>query len=244
VATMATHDDVSVILPVFNGERYLAEAIDSVLAQTYRPLEILVVDDGSADGTARIAQDFAQQESNVLYFRQSNRGIGAARNCGVAHAQGEYLAFLDADDLWSESKLAIQRTTFDQRPKLDIVFGHVLQFVSPELGEEQKRKIYCPSDPMPGYLATTMLVPQDVFHRVGPFDASLRVGEFIHWYLRAMELQLNATMLPDVVLRRRIHTSNHGRRHQDARADYVRILKDALDRRRGPAGGIPTRCGA
>ena len=77
-----------------------------------------------------------------------------------------------------------------------------------------------------------MLVLREIFHRVGMFETSLRVGEFLHWYLRAMELQLDTIMLPDVVMRRRIHTSNQGRRERDARTDYAHVLKAALDRRR------------
>jgi len=162
---MAGQDEVSVIVPVFDGDRYLAMAIDSTLAQTHRPLEIIVIDDGSTDESAGIAQTYAKRELNVHYFHQSHRGIGAARNRGIAHAKGCYLAFLDADDLWCADKLALQLAVFDRHPKVDLVFGHVTQFVSPELNDEQKRELRCPSDPMSGYLATAMLVPQEVFCR-------------------------------------------------------------------------------
>lgn len=229
------HNDVSVIVPVFDGERYLAAAIDSILAQTHCAGDIIIVDDGSTDGSADIARNYAKREPNVHYVHQSHGGIGAARNRGVAHAKGDYLAFLDADDLWIKDKLALQLAVFDQQPEVDLVFGHVTQFVSPELTDEQKREVRCPSEPMPGYLAATMLAPRDVFHRVGQFDTSLHVGEFLQWYLRATELRLNLVMLPDVVLRRRLHRSNQGRRQQDARTDYVHVIKDALDRRRESA---------
>ncbi len=229
---MTKRDEVSVVIPVFNGERYLAEAIDSILAQTHRPLEIIVVDDGSTDSSIDIARAYAEREADVHCLSQSHGGIGAARNRGIEHAKGDYLSFLDADDLWCEDKLALQFAAFDQHPETDIVFGHVTQFVSPELSDEQKREIRCPRESMPGYLAAAMLIPSHVFHRVGLFDGSLCMGEFLQWYLRATELQLNVVMLPDVVLRRRIHMSNHGRRRQDARSDYAHVLKAALDRRR------------
>jgi glycosyltransferase involved in cell wall biosynthesis len=235
---MSKRDDVSVILPVFDGELYLAEAIESVLAQTHPPQEIIVVDDGSTDGSSRIAQKYAERQSNVRCFRQPNRGIGSARNHGVSEARGDYLAFLDADDLWPADRLALQRAVFDQTPGVDLVFGHVTQFVSPDLSDEERREILCPSDPMPGYLATTLLVPQGVFHRVGLFDTALRIGEFLDWYLRATELQLRAIMLPDVIMQRRIHTRNQGRRHREARTDYTRALKAALDRRRGATDDV------
>ncbi len=237
---MERQNNVSVIVPVFDGEKYLAAAIDSILAQTNCAGDIIIVDDGSADGSAGIAQSYAKREPNVHYIHQSHGGIGAARNRGIAQAKGDYLAFLDADDLWCEDKLALQLAAFDQHPDADLVFGHVSQFVSPELTDEQKREVRCPSDPMPGYLAATMLAPREVFHRVGLFDASLCMGEFLQWYLRATELQLNSVMLPDVVLRRRIHMSNHGRRRQAARTDYVHVLKAALDRRRESADDAQT----
>jgi glycosyltransferase involved in cell wall biosynthesis len=229
-----------VILPVFNGKRYLAEAIDSALAQVDRLLEIIVVDDGSVDGSADVAQEYAKRESSVCCLRQTHQGSGAARNLGVERACGEYFAFLDADDVWPGNRLALQRTAFDRNPEADLVFGHLVQFLSPELSAEERRGIRCSTDAMPATLATTLLVPQPVFHRVGPFETSLRVGEFLSWYLRAMDLQLKTIMLPDVVLRRRIHSRNQGRHAKDARTDYVRALKTALDRRREQTRGDGT----
>src|ERR1700758_706720 len=95
---------ISVIIPVYNAEKYLAEAIESVLAQTYRPIEVIVVDDGSTDSSADIAKRFA----SVRYCFQSHSGLGATRNRGIDLSQGKFLAFLDADDLWVEDKLTHQ----------------------------------------------------------------------------------------------------------------------------------------
>src|SRR5262249_48006666 len=95
---------VSVIVPVRNGERFLAAAITSILTQDYRPLEIIVVDGHSADNTAKIVQSFAQ----VRYVQQVNRGIADAYNTGIAAAQGQVIAFLSHDDLWTPNKLSLQ----------------------------------------------------------------------------------------------------------------------------------------
>jgi len=236
VTTGKQGGDVSVILPVFNGQRYLAEAIESALAQTRPPLEILVVDDGSTDGSARVAQEAADRDGRIRCVSQSHAGIGAARNAGVGLAQGDYLAFLDADDVWAPEKLALQRAVFDRDPGVDLVFGHVIQFLSPELSQEQRRVIHCSDAAMPAYVAGTLLVSREVFRRVGPFDTALRVGEFLHWYQRAADLHLEMCMLPDVLLKRRIHASNQGRRERDARTDYARALKIGLDRRRKKDG--------
>src|SRR5712692_4526575 len=93
---------ISCIVPVFNGERYLGETLDSILAQTYRPLEIIVVDDGSTDGTPAVANGYSEF---IRYLWQANAGEAAARDQGLKVAQGELMAFLDADDLWHPKKL-------------------------------------------------------------------------------------------------------------------------------------------
>ena len=95
---------VSVIIPVYNREKFLAEAIDSVLAQTYRPIEIIVIDDGSTDKSGEIARSYAETK----YIYQDNQGVSVARNIGVDAAQGEFLAFLDSDDMWLHNKLETQ----------------------------------------------------------------------------------------------------------------------------------------
>ena len=108
---------VSCIVPVFNGERYLAEALDSILAQTYRPVDLIVVDDGSTDGTAQVAAGYGER---ITYLYQENSGPAAARNKGIDAAQGEFVAFLDADDVWHEEKLARQMVRFDARRELGV----------------------------------------------------------------------------------------------------------------------------
>lgn len=220
---------VSVIIPVYNCERYIAKAIESVLSQTYRPIEIIVVDDGSTDGSAEVVKAFG---SSVHYCYQANNGIGAARNKGINLARGNFLAFLDADDLWVEDKLMQQMAVFDNDSSLDIVFGHIIHFLSPELDEDIKNRRYCPREKMPGYSASTMLIKHIAFKRAGQFAISWKVGEFIDWYLKAMEQSLKSFLLQEVVTKRRIHLNNSWARERDSRTDYIKILKKSLDRRR------------
>ena len=220
---------VSAIIPVYNGERYVAEAIESVLVQTYHPFELIVVDDGSTDGSADIVKGFTPE---VRYFFQPNAGLAAARNCGIRLAKGNYFAFLDADDLWVEDKLGYQMRTFDNQPELDMVFGYVKQFHSPELSPAVKQKIHCPAEIIPGCSAGTMLIRREAFFRVGLFETNWRIGEFMDWYLRAKEHNLKSLMRPEVLLRRRLHTANLGVRERQSRSDYLKILKTSLDRRR------------
>ena len=224
---------VSVVIPAYNAERYVREAIDSVLAQDHEPCEVIVVDDGSTDGTSDVVAGIP----GLRRLEQENAGIGPARNTGVAVAEGEFLAFLDADDLWMPGSLSRQVAALRADPALDMVFGHAEQFASPESAEEIERSVTFVKEPTPAYLAGTMLIRRAAFDRAGPFPSEFEVGEFVEWYLRAIDVGLTSTMDPRLVLRRRIHESNTGRRMRDSRLDYVRIVKASLDRRR--AGGGP-----
>jgi glycosyltransferase involved in cell wall biosynthesis len=222
------HDLISVIIPVYNCERYLAQAIDSVLAQTYSPLEIIVVDDGSTDDSARVAQSY----SEVRYFWQENGGISAARNRGIDAITGDFVAFLDSDDLWSSEKLQRQIEAFAATPDLDVVFGWVRQFISPDIDDAIKAQLYCPPEPMAGYHAGAMLVRREALLRVGGFDPQYRTGEFLDWYKRAQEAQLQMQLIDGVVMERRMHGQNHVIQQRKAASDYARVLKAALDRKR------------
>lgn len=219
---------ISVIIPVFNCERYIMDAIRSVLRQTYKNLEIIVIDDGSTDGTAVIVKETLPK---IIYDFQPHAGLGAARNKGVSLAKGEFFAFLDADDIWLEDKLMRQMETFYRQPHLDMVFGHVEQFYT----VPSKSKTDGPGNnikKIAGYFAGSMLIRRESFFRAGPFATGWRVGEFIDWYLKALALGLQTALLPEVVMKRRIHDANMGIRHYDARNDYVRIIKYHLERQR------------
>jgi glycosyltransferase involved in cell wall biosynthesis len=223
---------ISVIIPVYNGEKYLAEAVETVLAQTYRQIEVIVVDDGSIDGSREVAQRFARP---VRYSFKSHQGIGAARNHGITMARGSFCAFLDADDLWVEDKLTRQIAVFGDKPHLDMVFGYVKMFHSPELSEQLKAKLDGAGQTMPGHIAGTLLIKRESFLRAGLFETGWRLGDFIDWYLKAMEKGLESYMLPEIVMQRRLHGGNTTLRERPAILDYVRVLKASLDRRRAGA---------
>jgi len=221
---------VGVIIPVRDGERYLAEALDSVLAQTHAPQDVVVIDDGSRDRTAAVATQYAPR---VRCVSQAAAGIGAARNRGAAEVRGEFLAFLDGDDVWPIHRLECQLAAFSVRPRPDLVFGHIEQFVSPELDPTMGAELVCPEEPQAALLANTMLVPRFVWNRVGCFSTTAVRSEFLDWLLRAREHGLREAMLDEVVLRRRLHASNHGRVRHEVAGEYALTLKRALDRRRG-----------
>ena len=220
---------VSVIVPVFNGARFVREALDSISMQTYRPVEAIVVDDGSTDETGEVLDRFGPR---VRRASQAHSGQSAARNRGVELATGRYLAFLDADDLWPLEKLAAQVAILEEDPECDLLFGHAEQFRENSGGE---------SEPMPGYVPGTLMVRREAWLRVGPLRSDVRVGEFLDWMFRARQQGMRERIDGRVWLRRRIHGDNLGVRERDACGDYLRLLKDAMDRRRQLPAEAPRR---
>ncbi len=214
---------ISVVIPVFNGANYVGEAIDSALAQSPVPCEIIVIDDGSTDDTPAVVGTFGPP---VRYHRQENRGSSAARNLGAALATGELLAFLDADDLWASDKLALQLAAMAEDSRIDIVFGHVQEFRhNPRQGGEAGPAI-------PGFHPGAMLIRRPAFDRIGGFSEDFQQAEVVEWMARLVERDVAYRMLPETVMYRRIHDSNKGRNNADAKSQYLRILKLHLDRRR------------
>jgi len=227
---------VSCIVPVFNGEKYLGEALDSILKQTYRPLEIIVADDGSTDGTGAVVASYGDQ---VRYNRQEHAGAPVARNLGLSIARGEFVAFLDSDDLWHPEKLQRQMARFEARPGLDLCVTHLQNFWIPDLEHEKARfQNHRLAAALPGYVTPTLLARRSAFDEVGLFNEILRVGDSKDWFLRARERGLATEMLTDILVYRRMHESNMSmqagtRRMTSAMQDAVlRVVKASLDRRR------------
>jgi glycosyltransferase involved in cell wall biosynthesis len=217
-----------------NAEPYLGEAINSVLAQTLPPEEVIVVDDGSTDGTAVVAEGYGDP---VHCVRQSPSGLGAALNRGLEHAHGDFMAWVDADDLWLPEKQALQMRALTEDAQLDLVFGHVRHFHSPELTAGERSSIALPEGLRAGISRGAMLIRREALERVGRFDTRWTLGDFLDWYARAVDAGLRSAVLPEVVLSRRLHSDNSGIRERDSRSDYARALKVVLDRRRARAEG-------
>jgi glycosyltransferase involved in cell wall biosynthesis len=221
---------ISVVVPAYNAERYLAEALESVLVQTPPGTEVIVVDDGSTDGTAAVAESFAPL---VRVLREPHGGIGAAFNRGMREARGTLIASIDADDRWLPGKLSLQCEVLDAHPSVDAVFGLVRQFLSPEKEAERGRFAFS-EEPVPGYVRGVMLFRREVWERVGEIETHLVAGEFVSWYARAAEAGVTMQVVPHVVYERRVHGLNTVIRERDAaHRDYLHLIKATLDRRRG-----------
>jgi glycosyltransferase involved in cell wall biosynthesis len=220
---------VSVIIPCFNAAPFLAAAIDSIIQQPAEASQIIVVDDGSSDESAVIAKSFG---SRVKLLRQQNSGISAARNAGLGLATAELLAFLDADDLWTRDSLAARLAVLADSPGTDCVFGEVEQFLNPDLGAARRARLAVDLRRQPMRHPGTMLIRRRAFDRVGPFNEDLEVGEMVEWIGRAEAAGITMHSTGELVMRRRIHESNHSLRNDLQISGFLRALKTSLDRRR------------
>lgn len=230
---------VSVIMPVYNGEAYLAEAIESIHLQNYRPLEIILVDDGSTDNTAKLVSGL---QGNIRYFYQPNSGPPAARNRGLRMAHGDVIAFLDCDDLWCENKLRTQLAYFVKDPSLEIVLGYT-QFVRDTSAGKGIRELQKLSGPWPAMSLGSSIMRRNVFGRVGFLDEDQLFGDDCDWFLRAKELGIKMVIHQDVTQFYRRHGANITNQIQVDRKYFILTLKKSLDRRRlekeGPAKALP-----
>ncbi len=190
---------------------------------------MIVVDDGSEDDTRSVAESYGDQ---ISLAHQQRNGAGAARNTAAGLASGSYLAVLDADDRFLPQKLEHQLAALQADPELDMVFGHVREFVSPELSAEARSAVRPPAAPSPWTAPNLMLIRRASFDRVGPFATDAGVADLVDWYARAAEASLKSLVLPEVVLERRLHTSHSGLRERNANADYLRVVRATMERRR------------
>jgi len=184
-------NQISVVVPVYNCAQYIGQAVESIIRQTYRVSEILVVDDGSKDGTR---EALAQYVPSIKYFYQENRGEPSARNLGVRNALGEFIAFLDADDLWHPEKLELQMRCFEKHREYGFVYSDMQTFDETGIIEESvkvSRNLDLPSGHIFKRLfketlfgSGSVIVKRECFDKVGLFNESLLVGSDYEMWLR------------------------------------------------------------
>jgi Glycosyl transferase family 2 len=220
---------ISVIVPVYNGAVFLRQAVDSILAQHYPCLEIIVVDDGSTDD---IAAAVAALPVDVRYFRQDNAGPAAARNRGIRDASGEFIAFLDVDDLWPHNNLQVLANALLQDPQLLVVSGFAQMMVRNAASGEFEFAGN-PRESYPHYIGAA-LYRREAFRQVGLFDAQMRMAEDTDWYTRLRETGCRFERLDQVTLQVRRHGGNttFNKSKQELGASALIAFKKALDRAR------------
>lgn len=226
---MTTELQVSVVIPVYNSAQFLPVAVQNIRAQNVTQLEIIVVDDGSPDSCADVAESLG-----VRYFRhEENRGPAAARNSGLALAKSEIIAFLDVDDLWPEGSLRVRLEHLQKNPQLEVVMGKVQYWR--DMKAEEKISIapqHELSEPFVAVNIGAAVYRKSIFDKIGIFDPNLRYGEDTDWFMRAREAAVAMIVLPQVTLHYRLHPGCMTFGKKGNELNWAQVLKKSLDRRR------------
>ena len=225
---------LSIILPVFNSEQYVTEAIRSLQAQAVTDWELICVDDGSTDQS--VERVLALNEPRLRLIRQTNQGPAAARNRGLEQAQGDFIAFIDADDLWPADKLARQFAVFTETPAVEVVVGLVqyhfaegVQVPAYRFTHEDNRVFY--------YQMGAGLYRKAIFERVGGFNEAFRQSEDVDWYMRLKEQGIALRTLEYTTLLYRIHDHNMTKESTLTTNGLMQVLRNSLSRRRQSGSG-------
>jgi glycosyltransferase involved in cell wall biosynthesis len=224
---------VSVILIVRNGERFIAEALDSVFRSDTKPLEVLVVDGGSTDRTVEIVRGFPL----TRVVAQQARGIADAYNQGIAMARGDLVAFISYDDIWEPGKLDRQVTFMRQHPVVGYTVTMVRHFLDEGARLPPGFRAELLDRPAPGFIMEALVVRKSVFGQVGLFDRSFSVSEDTDWFARARDAGVPMAILPDVLVRKRVHGTNISLTTPSINALLLRAMRGSIQRKR--QGGEP-----
>lgn len=219
---------VSVIIPIYNNERYLRETIATIFNQDYRPFEVIAVDDGSTDQSASIIQSYP----DIHYVYQHNQGPGGARNTGVHVARGEYIAFLDADDLWATDKLSKHVCYMEANHYIGYTIAHLLMFLTKGAQKPHWQKEEFLHRAVPSYLPSGLVVRRATLEKVGKFDPSLINADDGDWFFRANDMKIPMAILPDVLLYRRIHEANLSHNLAGTNKSLLETVRRSIARKR------------
>jgi glycosyltransferase involved in cell wall biosynthesis len=198
---MTSTAPVTAIVPLFNGRRFIREAIDSILAQELKPCEIIVVDDGSTDD----GPDLLESYPELRIVRQPNGGEAVARNRGIQKSAQPLIAFLDQDDLWLPRKLSLQVRVLQADPSVEIVFGQHRLFVEDDARWFRQDLL---GKALTAELPGSLLIRRTVFERIGPFREDMRRGSDVDWICRAQDAGAKSQLVEKVLLLRRVHQAN------------------------------------
>ena len=240
---------VTVIIPVRNGISFIEEALVSVLQQSYRDLELLLVDDGSTDADY---QQFEKLDSRLRVIQLEGRGVSRARNSGMAQAQGRLIAFLDADDVWFPGKLEAQVRYFEKHPEVGVVFGAFTRWTSDKSGRFEpaqslmkdcsavstcdiERSGWLYSRLLSGLLVgmNTAVIRREVYEALGGFNEAMRRGEDYDFWIKASRLYEMHALDAKVALYR-IHDASAMHRLSDE--NHLALLLQAANMRWGLSG--------
>ena len=227
------HSSVSVILPVLNGERYLASAIESVQNQSLPPEEILVVDGNSDDRSREIAESSAL----VRLLTQDGKGLSNAWNYGIRQAAGDLIAFIESDDLWVEDKLSQQIEHMKASPSTDYVIGRVHFFLEKGNQIPTGFKPELLEGDYIGRIPGTLMARKSLFDDVGLFDESLKIAADVDWFARCKDLGSSGHILGKVLLEKRVHSDNLSNNAARNTNELLSLLRRSIERQRNTDNG-------
>lgn len=224
---------VSVIIPVYNRAHFLEPAIASVREQQWPNVELIIIDDGSSDGSAELARQLAPE---ALLIERENGGPGAARNSGLAVATGDYIAFLDVDDLWPNDKLSRQIARLESDHSLDFIVGRI-QLDLMEGGQDMGVTYEEPDAMITTFFQFGAgLFRSHAFAAAGPISETLKDSEDHDWFLRAKEAGLSWTCEQEIGLIYRRHPGNMTQPRPLNETSLFQVIASSLSRRRAAAG--------
>lgn len=222
---------VSIIIPVYNGARFVAEALQSVLAQTFTAYEALVIDDGSTDDSRALIQQVMHNDPRLRYLYQQNSGVSTARNQGILASRGDLIAFLDQDDRWTENTLACQVAYHQQHPRVGYTLAQQICFLEPGCSPPQWFQLQTLRQPHVGYLPGTLMVKRAIFDQIGLFNPEIAISSDADWFARATDAQIPTYTLPQVLLERRIHNANQSQQSKQIHKELFHLLHASIKRK-------------
>ena len=227
---------VSVIIVVRNGERFLAQAIESVLNSNYRPIEILVIDGQSEDKTAEIAQSY----SLVRYVQQPSSGISEAYNLGIQKAKGEFVAFNSHDDVWTNDKLEVQVDYLTRHPDIQYVTAKAKFFIQRGCAIPSGFRQELLQGEHVCHTMETLMARKSLFDIVGAFNPQLSTAEDVDWFSRARDKEIPTYTIQKVLLYKRVHDENLSLHHKRNNQNLLQVVRKSL-RRKHHHEGVPSR---
>lgn len=219
---------VSVIIPVFNSERYLIESLRSVINQDYKHIEILIIDGNSTDNTKDVCKSF----SEINFYSQEGKGISDALNYGIKKSNGEFISFISSDDLWMHNKLSTQIKFMIDKPEIEYSVTKAKFFLEP--GEEKPsnfREEFLSNDTVQNILET-LVVRKALFDKIGFFDTSFSYGMEVEWFTRAIDNKINFAVLEKVLTLKRVHSDSITAKNKNAFNDIIKALRKSIKRKK------------
>jgi len=221
-------NEVSVIIPAYNSEKFIVTTLESVISQHVLPGEIIVVNDGSTDHTSEILGSL--KINDLVIYEQKNSGVAAALNLGILKSKGTILAFLDHDDLWLPNKLEKQLRVIEEG-RADMVFTLIQNFVDENMVPKLMEKLEVSLTPFVGIHKSALMIKKESLLNVGLFNSKRKI-EFLEWYALARDIGIKEHILKEVLVKRRIHGTNQSILDKGLRNEFPKILKAIMDRRR------------